>query len=242
MLHIQEIENTAAISVTSTFLTDLTKQLEKNFECISYIATLKNNNDKVFDSIEAICGYENALEKQIVKLEIIAYNAQNESAYLFLMNKNKTSIHGTISTKQFSTTNAIYKELDYIIRRHSEGDVYSYIAMQSFWEFAKKIFFIILCISVFTLDYTLKSEETNVVFNLTNYFVTLLEGSLILLALIKGLHIVLQYFFPVIIFEIGDEIKHNSKRIALKKNITWAIFVAIFASVVGSFIYTGLTK
>ena len=61
MLHIQEIENTSTISVTSAFLTNLAKQLEKNFECISYIATLKNKNTKIFDSIETICGYENAL-------------------------------------------------------------------------------------------------------------------------------------------------------------------------------------
>lgn len=114
MLHIKEIENTSAISITTAFLTDITKQLEKNFECISYVATLKNRDTKVFDSIDTICGYDNALEKRIVKLEIIAYNTQNESSYLFLMKKDKTSIHGTVSTKDSITTNTIYKELDYI--------------------------------------------------------------------------------------------------------------------------------
>lgn len=242
MLYVKEIENTSAISITTEFLTDLAKQLEKNFECTSYVATLKNGDTKVFDSIDTICSYENALEKRIIKLEIIAYNAQNESAYLFLMKKDKTSIHGTVSTKDSITTSSIYKELDYIIRRHSEGSIYSYIATQSFWEFTEKILFILLCIVFFAFDNTSNNEEASIVYFLTNYFIPLLELSLIFLILMRGLYKILQYFFPVIIFEIGDEIKRNSKRIGLKKNIIWAIFVAIFASVVGSFIYAGLTK
>ena len=242
MLNVKEIENTSAISITTEFLTDLANQLGKNFEYISYVATLKNGDTKVFNSLDAICGYENALEKRIVKLEIISYSAQNESSYLFLMKKDKTSIHGTVSTKDSITTSTICKELDYIIRRHSEGAVYSYIATQSFWEFTEKVFFILLCIALFTFDNTSSNENTSVVFILTNYLIPLLELSLMLLVLMKGLHKILQYFFPVIIFEIGDEIKCNSKRIGLKKNIIWAIFVAIFASVVGSFIYAGLTK
>ena len=153
----------------------------KNFEYISYVATLKNGDTKVFNSLDAICGYENALEKRIVKLEIISYNAQNESSYLFLMKKDKTSIHGTVSTKDSITTSTICKELDYIIRRHSEGAVYSYIATQSFWEFTEKVFFILLCIALFTFDNTSSNENTSVVFILTNYLIPLLELSLMLL-------------------------------------------------------------
>lgn len=242
MLNVKEIENTSAISITTEFLTDLTNQLGKNFENISYVATLKNGDTKVFDSLDSICGYENALEKRIVKLEIIAYNAQNESSYLFLMKKDKTSIHGIVSTKDKITTNTICKDLDYIIRRHSEGAVYSYIAAQNFWEFTEKVFFILLCISLFTFDNTSNSENISVILILTKYLIPLLELSLMFLVLMKGIHKILQYFFPIIIFEIGDEIKCNSKRMGLKKNIIWAIFVAIFASVVGSFIYAGLTR
>lgn len=242
MLYIEEIENSSAISITAEFLTDITNQLERHFNNISYIATLKNKDTRVFDSINTICNYENALEKRIVKLEIIAYNAQNESTFLFLIKKNKTSIHGTISTNDAKQTKNIYEKLDYIIRRHNEGTFYSYIATQDFWKFVEKVFFVLLCISFFTFDGTTAKEENSIIFLLTNYFIPILEISLVFLALLYGLFRILQYFFPIIIFEIGDEIKRNSKRLGFKKNIIWAIFVAIFASVVGSFIYAGLTK
>lgn len=242
MLYIEEIENSSAISITAEFLTDITNQLERHFNNISYIATLKNKDTRVFDSINTICNYENALEKRIVKLEIIAYNAQNESTFLFLAKKNKTSIHGTISTNDAKQTKNIYEKLDYIIRRHNEGTFYSYIATQDFWEFVEKVFFVLLCISFFTFDGTTAKEENSIIFLLTNYFIPILEISFVFLALLYGLFRILQYFFPIIIFEIGDEIKRNSKRLGFKKNIIWAIFVAIFASVVGSFIYAGLTK
>ena len=36
MLYIEEIENSSAISITAEFLTDITNQLERHFNNISY--------------------------------------------------------------------------------------------------------------------------------------------------------------------------------------------------------------
>jgi len=238
----KEIENTFAISISKEFLLDLEGVLEEYFANIYCVATLKNKKRKTFETIKDLYEYENALEKRIVKLEISAYSNENESIHLFFEEKEKTSIRGIISTSTEDRTDLIYEKIDYAMRRKSEGICFSMLARMTFSQMAYYILFITAVINEITRPSGKSSPDINMFEFFVEYFVPLIELVLIYMGIVALLHRIKKYFFPIIVFCIGDEIGKNEKRNTLKKNLTWAGFFAVVASIIGSYIYTKLTN
>lgn len=238
----KEIENTFAISISKEFLLDIEDILNIYFINIYCVATLKNKERKTFETIKSLYEYENALEKRIVKLEISAYSNENESIHLFFEEKEKTSIRGIVSTNTEKMTDLIYEKIDYAMRRKSEGIGFSMLARMTIWQMAYCILFIVWIIDEFIGPGGQTTKSINMFEVLTQFFVPLLELTLIYMAFVVVLHKIKKYFFPIIVFNIGDEILKSEKRNTLKKNITWAGFLAIVASIIGSFIYAKLTN
>lgn len=238
----KEIENTFAISISKAFLLDLEDILEEHFAKIYCVATLKNEKRKNFESIKDLYEYENALEKRIVKLEISAYSNENESIHLFFEEKEKTSIRGIISTTNERITNSIYEKIDYAMRRKSEGIGFSMLARMTFSQMAYCILFIVFLVEEFTKTSGQTVKTINMFELLTQFLVPLLELTLIYATFVAILHRIKKYLFPIIVFNIGDEVLKSERRNTLKKNILWGGFIAVIASIIGSFIYTKLTN
>lgn len=238
----KEIENTFAISVSKEFLMSLGELLKKHFENVFCVATLFKKNTKKFASIEQLCDYENALEKRITKLEISAYNSKGECIHLFFEDKKMTSIRGIISTQDEKKTNSIYEELDYEMRRKSEGFVFSTIARIDYFRLLYIILFLFVLIvgAISPSDKT--TESIGLIELLTQYFIPFVELVAIYMGFGAVIYGIKKYLFPMIVFNIGDEIIKNERRNTLKKNLTWAGFFAVVASIIGSYIYTKLTN
>lgn len=240
-MYTKEIENTYAISLTEDFLLDLENILEESFETVYCVATLKNKNRKSFETIKELCEYENALEKRILKLEISAYSDKNESIHLFFEEKEKTSVRGIISTSDNITTDSIYEKIDYAIRRKSEGLVFSWIARIEYLWMAIMMLLVLAIISDVISSGNTTSNSDIINKYSFQYFITIIELAAIYMCIVAVIFKIKKYFFPIIVFCIGDEIKKYEKRNSLKKNIIWAVIVAIAASIIGSFIYAKLT-
>lgn len=238
----EEIENSLAISVSKDFLLDLENIIQKFFSHIYCVAILKNKERKTFESIKELCEYENALEKRIVKLEISAHGDENESLFLFFEGKEKTSIHGIVSTNEKSKTESICKKIDYATRRKSEGFFFSLMAKISYSEMLYVILIILMSIYAIIFPDTSSSNNVGIIEVLTKYLIPLVELVAIYMGFVLLIYKLKTYMWPIIVFDIGDEIKKNEKRKTLKKNLVWAGFFAIMASVVGSFIYAQLTN
>lgn len=235
----KEIENTSAISISEQFLLDLEEIIKKYFANIYYIATLKNKKRKAFNTMSELCAFENALEKRIVKLEISAYSDKNESVHLFFEDREKTSVRGIVSTSDEKVTNTIYEEIDYAMRRKAEDCFFTYVARINYCE----LLCLILLLWLMKAETTPSNKESIGLFLLLNrYFVPLIVVLGAYMCFVWVLYQIKKKFFPMIVFEIGDEIVKNEKRKALKKNLMWAGVFAIMASVIGSFIYAKITN
>ena len=73
------------------------------------------------------------------------------------------------------------------------------------------------------------------------YFIAYVELIAIYMGILAVLYKIKKYLFPIIVFDIGDEIGKNEKRKSLKKNLMWAVLVATVISVSASFIYAKLS-
>ena len=238
----KEIENTYAISVSKSFLKDLEEILNKHFTNIYCTAMLKNQDRIDFESITSLSEYENALEKRIVKLDISAYESESKNLHLFFENKEKTSMHGIISAKDKNEVNSIYNKIDYAIRRKSEGIFFSRMAQINYFEMLYLILVLLIVTFGFFSPSTQSSNTISMVKLLTEYFVPMVELVAIYMGLGALVYKAKNYMWPMIVFNIGDEIEKNEKRKTLKKNLVWAVFLAILVSVIGNFIYAKITN
>lgn len=232
----KEIENKFAISVSKNFLLDLENILKAYFQNIYCIATLKNEDRMNFETITDLCEYENALERRIVKLEISAYSEKQESIHLFFEEKEKTSVRGVVSTRDSDVTDTIYKKVDYAIRRKDEDIVFSMLARTGY---SNILCIISLIIVIFELFCNKNAKEMDLS---PQHVIIYVELILIYMVCVWGLYKIKKYFFPIIVFNLGDEMKKSEKRENLKRNLLWGVFVAFVITIIGSVVYAKLTE
>lgn len=235
-MYTKEIENTLAISISKDLLLNMESILKNFFTDIQCVATLKNKNRKEFETIKELCEYENALEKRIEKLEISAYSVKQESVHLLFEEKEKTSICGIISTIDYVKTDEIYEKINYAIRRKNEDPVFSILASAGYKDILFIISLIILMIFLIMHSNSVISIDLS-----PQYFIAYVELIAIYMGILAVLYKIKKYLFPIIVFDIGDEIGKNEKRKSLKKNLMWAVLVATVISVSASFIYAKLS-
>lgn len=150
--------------------------------------------------------------------------------------KEKTSICGIISTIDDVKTDEIYEKINYAIRRKNEDPVFSILASTGYKDILFIISLIILMIFLIMHNNSVISIDLS-----PQYFIAYVELIAIYMGILAVLYKIKKYLFPIIVFDIGDEIGKNEKRKSLKKNLMWAVLVAAVISVSASFIYAKLS-